>query len=283
MPKSIDVFKLTGMVICLLLVLPGLAHAVHLEGFMDIGTGGGYDDNLNNAASGNQKEGSGFATAWLLLGGSTGAGKGRLSLSAGYTGTYYFDFTDLTVNGFTIRSGFLYPLTDRALFSGGALWGARSYGDSDRDATVYGVSLALKVQGLPRLATRIRYEYTQNAAEEAVFSYDSNRLGLSGEVKVMEAAFLTFGYSLDFTERNLYQPAGGVIPPGAHGRRPSATFGLNQEVLKADSVAHIFSVDWDHTIYKELYTLVGYSYTYVQSDPGDYRDNLISGRIGYRF
>jgi hypothetical protein len=256
---------------------------VHLEGSIDTGAGGGYEDNLNNATSDDQKEGSAFSTAWIILSGSTGVDRGRLFLSAGYSGTYYADFTDLTVNGFTVRGGLLYPLTDQTLLSGGVLWGARSYGDSDRDATVYGVSLALKTQVYPRFTTRVDYHYTQNAAEESVFSYDANRLGVSGLVKALEAAFLTFGYALEFTERNLYQSTAAPTPLGARGRRASATFGPNQDVLKADAVAHIFSVDWDQVIYKELYTLIGYSYSYVRSDPGDYRRNMLSVRIGFRF
>jgi hypothetical protein len=174
-------------------------------------------------------------------------------------------------------------MTEQVLLNGSVLWGARSYGDSDRDARQYGGSIGLKVQHHPRFATRLVYRYTRNDADASVFNYDANRFSVSGEVKAFETVFLTFEYALEVAERNLYQSATAPIPSGAHSRRASTTFGPNQVVLKADAVAHIFSVDWDLTIYKELYTLVGYSYSYVQSDPGDYRTSIFSMRIGYRF
>ena len=272
------------LVLGLVMALPVVAFAVHLEGSLDIGTGGGYDDNLNHASSTNQQEGAGFVTSWITLNASKDIfEKGRYFLSAGYGGTYYPSLTDLTVNGFTIRGGLLYPLSKTVLVNGRVSGGVRTYGDSDRDATIYDLSLGMKDQVHQKFAVRVGYHYTKNAAEENVFSYDANRFNVSGEVSVSRTAYLTLGYALEFTESTFYQPATAPTPSGAHGRRPSTTFGANQVVLKTDSVAHVFSMDWDQDIYDGIYWLLGYAYSYVQRDPESYRNNFVSGRVGYRF
>jgi len=279
-----NVLRRAILALSLIVALPGLAFPVHLEGSLDIGTGGGYDDNLNHALSNNQKEGAAFVTSWITLSASKDIfKKGRYSLSAGYAGTYYASFTDLTVNGFTMRGGILYPVTKSVLINGGVLWEARTYGDSDRDATVYGLSIGIKKQVHDKLGLRMGYQYTNHAAEESVFSYDANRFSVNGETSVTKTSYLTLGYALEFSESIFYQLATAPTPSGAHGRRPSTTFGANQVVLKTDSVAHVFSVDWDQDIYNGIYWLLGYVYSYVQRDPKDYRDNFVSGRVGYRF
>jgi hypothetical protein len=223
-------------------------------------------------------------TSWLTLSGSKDIlESGRYFVSAGYEGIYYPSFTDLTVNGFTIRGGLSYPVSKKILIQARASWGARTYGDRDRDATVYGLSLSMKDQIHQKFAVRAGYQYTKNAAEENVFSYGANRLSVSGEMNASKTAYLTFGYALEFTETTFYQSATAPTPSGAHGRRPSTTFGANQVVLKADSLAHIFSVDWEQDIYDGIYGLLGYAYSYIQRDPESYQDNFVSGKVGYRF
>jgi hypothetical protein len=204
-------------------------------------------------------------------------------VGAGYEGIYYPSFTDLTVNGFTVRGGLLYPVSKTLVINGRVFLGARTYGDRDRDATVYGVSLRVKDQIYEKFAVRADYQYLKNAAEENVFSYDANRLSVSGEVSVSKTAYLALGYALEFSESTFYQPATAPAPSGAHGRRPSTTFGTSQVVLKTDSLAHIFSLDWEQDIYNGLYGLLGYVHSYIQRDPENYQNNFVSGRVGYRF
>jgi hypothetical protein len=268
----------------LIVVLAKPAFPLHLEGSLDIGTGGGYDDNLNHASSHRQAEGAAFATSWIMVNASKDMGEnGRYFVGAGYEGIYYPSFTDLTVNGFTVRGGLSYSVSKRMIVNGRAFWGARTYGDRDRDATVYGVSLGMKNQVYQKFAVRMGYQYTKNAAEEDVFSYDANRFSVSGEMNVSKTAYLALGYVLELTESTFYQPATAPTPSGAHGRRPSTTFGANQVVLKADSLAHVFSVDWEQDIYDGIYGLLGYAHSYVQRDPENYQDNFVSGKVGYRF
>ncbi len=265
----------------LVVVLPGTAFPLHLEGSLDIGTGGGYDDNLNHASSHRQAEGAAFATSWIMVNASKNiGGNGRYFVGAGYEGIYYPSFTDLTVNGFTVRGGLSYSVSKKIIVNGRASLGVRTYGDRDRDATVYGVSLGMKNQVYQKFAVRVGYQYTKNAAEEDVFRYDANRFSVSGEMNVSKTAYLALGYALELSESTFYQPAIPPIPPGA---RPSTTFGANQVVLKADSLAHIFSVDWEQDIYDGIYGLLGYAHSYIQRDPEDYQDNFVTGKVGYRF
>ncbi len=268
----------------LVVVLPGTAFPLHLEGSLDIGTGGGYDDDLNHASSHRQAEGAAFATSWIMVNASKNTrGNGRYFVGADYEGIYYPSFTDLTVNGFTVRGGLSYPVSKKIVINGRAFLGVRTYGDRDRDATVYGVSLGVKDQVYQKFAVRMGYQYAKNAAEEDVFSYDANRFSVSGEVSVSKTAYLILGYALELSESTFYQFATAPIPSGASGVRPSATFGANQVVLKADSLGHIFSVDWEQDIYDGIYGLLSYAHSYIQRDPENYQDNFVSGKVGYRF
>jgi hypothetical protein len=272
------------LAVCLVMALPGMAVAVHLEGALDFGTGGGYDDNLNHASSRSQQSGSGFATSWLRLNASKNIFEtGRYFLSAGYEGIYYPSVNDLTVNSFAIRGGISYPVSKTFFVNGAVSWGDHTYGDSDRDATVYDFLVGIKDQVAQRFAVRADYRYTSNAAEQSVFSYDANRFRVSGEMSASKTAYLVLGYALELTQRTFYQSATAPTPPGAEGRTPSSTFGPNQVVLKSDAVVHVFSVDWDQDLYDGIYWIVGYAYSYAQMDPENYQDHFISGKVGYRF
>lgn len=267
----------------LLILFSGVSFAESVEPMLDLGAGGGYDDNLNNA-SGDQKEGAAFASTWVLLGVSKKVfEKGSLYLDGGYEGSYFADFSDLTVSALTAKAGFLYSITDTTLIHLSPRGGVRYYGDSDRDATVYGALISVRDRISPAFSARAAYRYTRNDAKESVFSYDSHRLGVSGEIKVGADSYLTVGYAANFSQSPFYQTATAPTPSGGKGKRPSDTFGTNQVVLKTDTTAHILSVDWDQDLYRRIYLRLGYAYSFVVSDLENYTDNFISGGIGYRF
>jgi hypothetical protein len=273
-----------GLIVALLLVLPRLAFPIHMEGFVDVGAGGGYEDNLNNASSSDLKEGSGFMTVWITLNVWKDIFEdARLAFSGGYEGNYYPSFSDITENGYTVWGELNYSPTDSIVLDAEPWVGLRSYGERERDSTIYGISLALKKQINPEFGTAIGYEFMKNSAEESVFRYNTNAVSIHAEVNAIPTARLTIGYILEFTKTNLYQPKGLPAPPGAHGRRPSETFGSSQEVFKAGATANRISVGWDQELYEGIHVLVSYLFSYVRSDPGNYRDHVASGSVGYRF
>jgi len=271
---------LAGGLLVALSVPAYAAPAVTFDG----GVGGGYDDNLNAAQSGDQREGSGFAAAWLTVGVSQKVlDDTHLSLSGGYAGTDYTSVGDLSVNAFHVKAALMYSMGESLLITLVPRAGLRYYGDSDRNAAASGVSLSARGELLPRVAALASYGYTHNAADAEEFSYDANRFGVGGEVRVGRKSYLTIGYALEFSQSPFYQLATVPIPSTGRGKRPSSTFGTNQVVFKADTTSHLASVDWDQTLYKGSYIQIGYAYSSVHGDPGDYRDNLVSGGVGYRF
>lgn len=271
-----------GLACCLLASLSVPARAAPAVTF-DGGVGGGYDDNLNTAQSSDQREGSGFAAAWLTVGVSKKVlDDTRLSLSGGYAGTDYTSVGDLSANGFHVKAALRYSMGESLLITLAPRAGLRYYGDSDRNAAAYGVALSARGELLPRVVALASYGYTHNAADAEAFSYDANRFGVGGEVRVGQKGYLTIGYALEFSQSPFYQLATVPIPLNGRGRRPSSTFGTNQVVFKADTTSHIATLDWDQTLYKGIYLQIGYAYTSVHSDLGDYRDNLVSGGVGYR-
>jgi hypothetical protein len=251
---------------------------------LDIGAGRGYVDNLNNARTDDLKEGSGFTSTWITVGLSERALKeARLYLKGSYEGTYFDSLSDLSVNGLTAEAGLLSTLMDSVLLKVSANLGMRSYGSSERDSEFYGLLISLRHQTLSRFATKVGYRYTNNDAEEAVFSYSSNKVSISGEFQITQEGYLSIEYSAELRENTFYETVAVQGSASIHGRRPSTTFGPNQVAFKEDVTVNTVSFLWDQDFYKGLYGQAEYSYSWVQSDPGIYTDQLVSGRIGYRF
>lgn len=249
----------------------------------DAGAGAGFNDNLNHAGSGNEKEGSFYGAAWLTLGASKDAfGDDRLFFNVGYDGTYYTSFSDLTVNTVAAEAGILHTLSDAAFVKLAANLGTSDYKDNERDAEFSGVLLSLRAIIAPEFDVILGYRYTDSDAEEPVYSYSTHRFSLSGEFEIASKTRLIAGYAFESGEDIFYREITGA-PFGSRMRRPSDTFGSNQEVLREDAKAHIFSVDWEREFGKGAYVQLGYVYSEVQSDLENYHNQVVSGGAGYRF
>ena len=271
-----------GVVLLIAMEQPGIAEGVDFSG--DFGAGGGYADNLNHAGSDSLKEGSGFSSLWVMAGLRGGIRMGgRYYLSSRYDGTFYESFSDLTVNGLTIEAGLLYPVTDKVRVRISPAAGVRFYDDEDRDSRVYSVLLSARDQVFERLAVRAEYRYTNNDADLSVYSYGAHRLSAEVEAEVFSGGYLTFGYSAEFSQNNFYTLATTPVSGNMHGRRSSNLFGPGQEVYRTDTTAHTLLMGLDQELYKKIYLQLGYSFSSVQSDPGDYTEQFFSGGIGYRY
>ena len=260
------------------------AYADGIDFSGDFGAGSGYADNLNNARTDSLKEGSGFSSVWVTAGikGDSSIG-GRYFLNGSYDRTSYESFSDLTVNGLTVEGGLLYPVTDRVVVRISPAAGIRLYGDSDRDARVYSVLLSVRDQVFERLSVRAEYKYANNDADFSVYSYESHRLSTGVEAAIFSGGYLSLGYSAEFSRKNFYTLATAPVTGNMHGRRASTLFGPGQVVYLSDTVAHSLFMGLDQELYKKIYLQLGYLFSFVQSDPGDYREQYFSWGIGYRY
>ncbi len=250
---------------------------------VDLGAGGGYDDNLNNATSANQREGSAFGTSWLMVGASIPVSERvGLGISGMYNGTYYADFDDLTFSGLAVRSSGRLSVRDSTSLTIGAGAGRRWYGDDARNATVYDGALGVRERVTPRLAMTAGYRYANQAAEEATFNSRSNRVAIGGEFAPIAGAWIGLGYAVEVGQSPFYQAASVPIPSGGRGRRPSTTFGANQVVFRDDTTTRTLSANWEQEAFESVFVRIEYAHAFISADAGDARDNLVWASVAYR-
>jgi hypothetical protein len=250
---------------------------------LDFGAGGGYDDNLNNASSADQREGSVFGSSWVTTGVSIPVSqKVRLAVSGAYTGTYYADFDDLTVNALAVRSSGRLLVRDSTSVDLAASAGRRWYGDDDRNATVYDASLGFRERVMPRLAVTAGYRYTSRAAE-STFSSRTNRFAVGAEFELVKNGRIGLGYAVEVGQSPFYQAASVPIPSGGRGRRTSTTFGANQVAFRADTTIQTLSASWDRRAFESVAVRVEYAHSFIAADPGDAQSNVVWASVAYRY
>jgi len=275
--------KRLGLVLCLL-AAPHQAWAGSPIRLLDLGAGGGYDDNLNNAFSADQREGSAFGSSWVTTGASIPASqKVRLAVSGAYKGTYYADFDDLTVNALAVRSSGWLLVRDSTSVDLAASAGRRWYGDDDRNATVYDASLGFRERVTLRLAVTAGYRYTSHAAEESTFSSRANRFAVGAEFELVKNGWLGLGYAVEVGQSLFYQAASVPIPSGGRGRRTSTTFGANQVAFRADTTIQTLSASWDQRAFESVAVRVEYVHSFIAVDPGDAQNNVVWASVAYRY
>jgi hypothetical protein len=273
------------MVLALLAVAaPYPAWAGSPTPWLDLGAGVGYDDNLNYAATADQREGSSFGLSWLSAGAFVPASeKLRFTLNGAYSGTYYADFDDLTVNALAVRSSCRVSASEASSITLGAGAGRRWYGDGDRNSTVYDAGLEFRRRWMSRAATWAGYRYASRAADESTFSSRGNRLTVGGEYQPVQGSWVGLGYTMETGQSVFYQSASVPIPSSGRGRRPSTTFGSNQVAFTDDTTTHTLSASWEQKALDTVFVRVEYAYAMVSADAGDVRDNLLWASVGYRY
>jgi hypothetical protein len=240
----------------------------------EVGVGGGYDDNLSQASSANQREGAGFGTSWLTAGASMPASRNiRILVSGNYSGTYYADVDELTVNALAVRSSGRVSLGDSTSMTVGA--GAGHPGMETRIGTPRCTT--------PRVAVTAAYRYTSQAAEVSTFSSRRNRLAVGGEFTPTAGSWFGLGYAMEVGPSVFYQSTLTPIPSSGRGRRPSTTFGAGQVAFNADATIHTASTWWEQEAGDSLVVPVEYAHALIVADPGDARDNLVWASVAYRY
>lgn len=274
----------TGASVLLLLLATGSAQAAAPRFSMDFGVGGGYEDNLNHAPNGANKKGGGIAESWLQLGGLKDVlGVAKVSLFGAFQGELNSTYSDLSAAGLNLRGGLTYPVDEKTELHVTAPVGLYYYGDTNRDATRWGAAVSLREQLKPRLAATVEYAYTQNDADQEVFSFNENKFGATLEAKTAGGSRATLGYAATFGQTVFYQASTAPDLPGTRAKAPSSTFAADQEALKANSTAHTGTLAWDQELGGGVHARAAYAYSYVVSEAGIYRDHAVTGQLGYRF
>ena len=268
----------------LLLFATGIAQAAGPRFSMDFGVGGGYEDNLNHAPNGANKKGGGVAESWLQLGGSKDVlGAASVSLFGAFQGELNSTYSDLSATGLNLRGGLTYPVNDETELHITAPVGLYYYGATNRDATRWGAAVSMREQLKPRLAATVEYAYTQNDADQEVFSFNENKFTVTGEAKPAGGSRATLSYAAAFGQSVFYEDSSLPDLPGTRAKALSSTFAADQEALKVNSTAHTATIAWDQEFGRGVHARAACAFSYVVSEAGVYRDQAVSGQIGYRF
>lgn len=157
--------------------------------------------------------------------------------------------------------------------------------DSEQSAWAFGGRVDFSQKFRSGIYLGEYYVYTDSRANEDVYSYTENNLGLYIGMRWTPRVFTEAGYEFShgdsFLSTKVATPPAGESGPGGGGGRFSSTFGA--EVFKETVDGHAFSVtagvDWTQS----WFTTVNYTFRTRDGDSGSVNDSSGYAGIGYRF
>jgi len=157
--------------------------------------------------------------------------------------------------------------------------------DSEQTALAFGGRVGLSQKFRSGFYLGEYYVYTDSRAEEDVYSYTENTLGMYLGMRWTPRVFTEAGYEFSrgdsFLSTKVAAPPVGGSGPGRGGRRYSTAF--EAEVFKETVDVHAISVsagiDWS----RSWYSTVNFTYRTWDGDSGSADDSSGYAGIGYRF
>lgn len=247
----------------------------------EIGARAGFDSNVNRSI--NKEESDFLMTAYAAYS-RQASGETRVdwTLKAILEGTVYTDYSDLNNAAATFSPGLNISLNPQWSLNISPFIQAKGVSDSDQSALVYGVRTNLKQKWTKSFYTGQYYIYTKNNANEGVYSYSENAVGVFVGLNWTDAFFTEVGY--EYSHGDSYRTISTATAPAGgrgYGRRFSSVYDAYVYSEKVDRNSISVNVGYDFT--KSLFTLIGYTYTREEGDldPLTYHTGFIG--FGYRF
>ncbi len=268
------------------LFLMGILMAVSIPVYAAWETGGrvGFDSNVNRAINGGDSD---TYLGGYLLYSKEASGETRLdwTLFASMEGNGFLKNNDLSNAYFTLAPGitFFPYLTWRInifpFFQGKAV------ADSDQSALAFGGKVSLKQPIGKSVYLGEYYVYTDSRANEDVYSYTENALGIYLGINWTRTFFSELGY--EYSHGDSFQTLGttGTTATGGNGRgkqrRYSSTFGT--EVFKEKVDRHSVGLTAGLELIPSLFFNFSYTYSTLKGDLGTSKDHTGSIGLSYRF
>ncbi len=234
-------------------------------------TGGkvGFDSNVNRAINGGDSD---TYLGGYLLYSKEATGETRLdwTLSASMEGNGFLKNNDLSNAYFTLAPGItFFPYLTWSLNVSPFVQG-KAVADSDQSALAFGAKVSLKQPIGKNLYLGEYYIYTDSRANEDVYSYTENALGIYLGVNWTRTFFSELGY--EFSHGDSFQTLGttSTTATGGNGkgkqRRYSSTFGT--EVFKEKVDRHSVGLTAGIELIPSLFSNFSYTYSTMKGDLG---------------
>jgi len=190
---------------------------------------GAYEDNITGSAADVGKGGDFYSVLNASLGGYYGIGANTYLFLKGDAGGYlYSKYTDLNAIVVGINGGVYKDFTARVAAQLMLKGKRKEFKDSRRDSVAYGGSIEVKEQISPRFWLKQAYEFEENDADNALFTYRGHSLGAWAGYMVFPKTTLTGGYSflsLEYDE-----------PSNFRNEFHTVSVGISREVIKKVSL-----------------------------------------------
>ena len=270
--------------LCLVVAMAiGFTHEVRAE--WEIGARAGFDSNINRSV--NNEDSDFLATAYAAYSRQP-SGETRVdwTLRAIVEGTAYADYSDLNYAAATIAPGINIAINPQWSLNIAPFAQAKGVSDSDQSAIAYGVRAGLKQTWNKTLYTGQYYTYTDNNANEDVYSYSENAVGFLVGVNWTPAFFTEVGYEYSHGDsfRTVSTSTVATTQTGRWmGQHLTFSQSYNADVYSETVDRNAVSVNVGYDFTKSLFTLIGYTYTREKGDFDtlNYHTGFIG--LGYRF
>jgi hypothetical protein len=251
----------------------------------DFGAKLGYESNVNRSLDDAQADT--IFTAYAAYDRSL-SGESRLdwTLRAALSGSAYASDSDLNQVTGTIAPGISVLLSPVWSLNVSPFLRGKAVSDSEQSAITYGVRATLSQRWNPRFYTGQYYIYTNSNADEEVYSYYENAVGILAGVNWTPAFFTEIGYEYahgdSFVTTN--SPITAASLPGrGRGYSYGYSTAFNALVIKETVDRHSYGINAGYDFNKAFFALLGYTYTIESGDLGSLDNQSVFIGLGYRF
>jgi hypothetical protein len=250
----------------------------------EIGARTAFDSNVNRSV--NNRDGDFLVTAYAAYSRQP-SGETRLdwTLRAIVEGAAYADYSDLNYAATMISPGISIAINPQWNLNISPFAQAKGVSDSDQSAMAYGVRASLKQKWNKALYTGQYYTYTDNNANEDVYSYSENAVGVFVGVKWTPAFFTEVGYEYSHGDsfRTVSTSTVLTTPTGRRGYHRGYSQAYNADVYSETVDRNAISINAGYDFTKSFFTLLGYTYNREKGDFDTLTYHTGFLGLGYRF
>jgi hypothetical protein len=250
----------------------------------EIGGKAGFDSNVNRAVNGGDSD--------TYLGGylqysrePTGETRLDWTFSASMDGNVFLKNNDLSNASLTLAPGLtFFPYLTWSINVSPFVQG-KAVADSDQSAVAFGAKVSLKQPIGKHVYLGEYYVYTDSRANEDVYSYTENTLGIYLGVNWTRAFFSEVGYEFSYGDSFRSIPTTSTTVSGGRGRGSqqhfSSTFG--NEVIKEKVERHSLGATAGIELAPSLFSNFSYTYSTMKGDLGTSIDHTGFIGLSYHF